>query len=170
MFSHFLRLCGLGLTLGLGACANPSKIPLGASEQQVLQQLGAPSAIHADGADKILEYNSWPHGQQTWMVRLGANGAVLSFTQSMDQAQFARLRLQQSTREQALRLLGQPYEKVWFERIEQEVWSYPYRESGVWDSMMHLYFDRAGVLQKMENGPDDRIERQERMMRRLFRQ
>ncbi|WP_338848945.1 outer membrane protein assembly factor BamE [Massilia sp. W12] len=163
-----LALCLTALCL-LAGCAQPPALPPGASEREVLARLGQPSAIYAFENQKILEYNSWPHGQQTWMAHLGAGGVLLSFTQSLSTEQFSRLHIGHSRQEQVLRLLGQPYEVSRLPLIDKEVWSYPYRESGVWDNMMHLYFDKQGILQRMENGPDDRIERQERMMRRLMR-
>jgi hypothetical protein len=44
-----------------------------------------------------------------------------------------------------------------------EVWSYPYKEAGVWDSIMSVHFDRNGILQRMQNGPDPRRDPDSRM-------
>jgi hypothetical protein len=45
---------------------------------------------------------------------------------------------------------------------DYEVWSYRYRESGVWNSMMHVHFDQAGVVRQMLNGPDPRYQDHDR--------
>lgn len=154
-------------TVLLCACATP--VPAtGSSEAQVRAQWGQPAAEYSNAEGKLLEYNSWPNGQRTWMVQLSGNGVVLSVTQVLCQARFAQIRPDHSTREQVLQLLGHPYEKEWLSLAQHEVWSYPYRESDVWNSMMHIHFDRDGIVRRLENGPDDRYEREARMMRRLF--
>jgi hypothetical protein len=39
-----------------------------------------------------------------------------------------------------------------------EVWSYRYKEAGVWNSMMHVHFDERGIVRQMLNGPDPRYD------------
>jgi hypothetical protein len=58
-----------------------------------------------------------------------------------------------------LRTVGHPSETSYLPRQELEVWSYPYKEQGVWNSIMHIQFDRAGIVQRMENGMDLRFDR-----------
>jgi hypothetical protein len=41
-----------------------------------------------------------------------------------------------------------------------QVWSYRYRQSDVWYSMMHIHFDHDGIVREMLSGPDP--ERDER--------
>jgi hypothetical protein len=35
-----------------------------------------------------------------------------------------------------------------------EVWSYRYKQSGVWNSMMHIHFSKDGIVREMQSGPD----------------
>jgi hypothetical protein len=64
-----------------------------------------------------------------------------------------------------LHTLGRPAETSYLSRQKLEVWSYRYKESGVWNSMMHVHFDDDGIVRMMQNGPD--MEREER--RSFFR-
>ena len=77
--------------------------------------------------------------------------------------QFAALRLQQATKETVLRQLGAPSDQVRYASVDGEVWVYRYKEAGVWDSLMHVEFDRKGVLQAMVSGPEP--ERESRWLR-----
>lgn len=57
-----------------------------------------------------------------------------------------------------LHAIGRPAERSWLRLPDLEVWSYRYKENNVWNSMMHVHFDRAGVLKMMQNGPDPMLE------------
>ena len=77
---------------------------------------------------------------------------------------FATLKIGAATRDEVLRTLGRPAERSYLSLPDLEVWSYRYKESGVWNSMMHIHFDRAGTVRMMQNGPDPMYEE-----KRLFR-
>ena len=53
-----------------------------------------------------------------------------------------------------LRTVGHPTETDYLPLKKQEVWSYRYREEGIWNSMMHIYFDSSGIVRGIENGQD----------------
>ena len=53
-----------------------------------------------------------------------------------------------------LRNFGRPAETSAVGYHDYEVWSYRYKEAGVWNSMMHVHFDQQGVVRQMLNGPD----------------
>ena len=42
---------------------------------------------------------------------------------------------------------------------DYEVWSYRYKEAGVWNSLMSVHFDQQGVVRQMLNGPDPMLRR-----------
>jgi len=69
--------------------------------------------------------------------------------------------LNESTKADVLRTVGTPSETSWLSLPQLEVWSYRYKENGVWNSMMHIHFDRAGIVRKMENGRDPLYEEDE---------
>lgn len=144
------------LCLSLAACAGLQREPprVGDSPEAVLARMGQPTARLADGAGQVFEYATGPMGQATWMARFGPDGRLASFEQVMSAAGFARIRVDQATKADVLRLIGHPAERSRVALHNYEVWSYRYKESGVWDSMMHVHFDESGVVRMMMSGPD----------------
>ena len=59
-----------------------------------------------------------------------------------------------ATHQDVLRIVGRPAEISRVHLNNYEVWSYRYIEAGVWNSMMHVHFDEAGIVRLMQNGPD----------------
>jgi hypothetical protein len=97
-------------------------------------------------------------GQETWMARLGPDGRLLTFEQVLTSDQFGTLRIGKDDKQAVLRAVGRPAERSRVAMDNLEVWSYRYRESGVWNSMMHLHFNDKGILTQMANGPDPMYE------------
>ena len=150
-------LCISAFIAILGGCAayGPPLQP-GEPEQSVLSKLGQPTHRYQDGQDHLLEYTTGPWGQQTYMARIGPSGTLISYEQVLTSQKFATLKVGSATKDDVLRTVGAPSETSYLSLSQLEVWSYPYKESGVWDSMMHIHFDRNGVVRRMENGPDPR--------------
>lgn len=150
----------LAATLLLPGCAGMLRPPPAPGEPRaaVLSSLGAPTAAYRVGGDELLEYASGPFGQHTWMARIGPDGRLSSFEQVLTGEKFATLRIGAATRTDVLHTLGRPAETSYLALPDLEVWSYRYKENGVWNSMMHAHFDRAGVLRMMQNGPDRMFE------------
>ncbi|MES2538566.1 MAG: outer membrane protein assembly factor BamE [Pseudomonadota bacterium] len=142
----------------LAGCANFGAKPVnpGDSRADVLGKLGSPTHVYPDGKDQLLEYAHGPWGQTTYMARIGADGRLTSFQQVLTPERFATIKIGEANKESVLRTIGAPSEKMVLRLSRLEVWTYPYKEGGVWDSMMHVHFDDAGIVRKMENGPDMR--------------
>lgn len=132
---------------------NPPLQP-GEPEQSVITKLGSPTHIYQDGTDKLFEYTTGPWGQQTYMARISASGKLISYEQVLTNQKFATLKIGTSTKNDVLRTVGTPSETSYLSLSQLEVWSYPYKESGVWNSEMHIHFDKSGIVRKLENGPD----------------
>lgn len=154
-----------GLCFILTACAVTPPLAPGEPAASVTAKLGRPTATIQDGQDQILEYARGPYGQQTWMARIGPDGRLLSYEQVLTNEKFATLKPGISTKGDVLRTIGHPSETSRLDRIQLEVWTYPYKENGVWDSLMHVHFDNNGVLNKLMNGPDMRREEENWMFR-----
>ena len=147
---------GLGLALSLGACAGlgaPPPLP-GEPRAAVEAKLGRPGAEYPAGADSMLEYATGPFGQYTYMARIGPDGRLKSFEQVLTGEKFATIKIGRDTKADVLRTIGRPAETSYLSWQKLEVWSYRYKESGVWDSMMHVHFDGNGVVHSLMNGPD----------------
>jgi hypothetical protein len=143
------------LLITVGACATvpPS---IGDSEQQVVARLGNPTHRYQDGNDRLLEYMYGPGGQVTYMARIGPDGKLISYEQVLASDKFSKIKIGESRKEDVLRAIGAPSETSYLTLPKLEVWSYPYRESNAWDSVMHVHFDDAGTVRKMMNAPDRR--------------
>jgi hypothetical protein len=147
-----------------GACSvfRPLTFAPGTSEAEVVAQLGRPTNHYEDGKQHLLEYAKGPWGQQTYMARFDTDGKLLSYEQVLTVEKFNTIKIGASTKSDVLRTIGRPSETSYLPLRELEVWSYPHKESNVWDSMMHVHFDKAGVVQQMLNGPDPRFDPSDR--------
>jgi len=151
------------VALALGGCAStfgPPPAP-GSSEQDVITRMGKPGYRYQAGDQTLLEYPGGYYGQQTFMARFGPDGRLISVDQVRTVERFAMLKLNESTKADVLRTVGTPSETSWLSLPQLEVWSYRYKENGVWNSMMYIHFDRAGIVRKMENGRDPLYEEDE---------
>jgi hypothetical protein len=93
------------------------------------------------------------------MARFGNDGRLISYEQVLTSAKFAIIKLGISTKSDVLRTVGHPSHTSYLPRQQLEVWTYPYKESGAWNSLMHIHFDNNGIVRKMENGQDLRFDR-----------
>lgn len=140
----------------LGGCAGfGAGVPLpGETESAVVAKLGRPTHIFQDDDRRILEYMNGPFGQTTYFARIANNGRLTSYEQVLTPKMFSRIAIGRSTKTDILHLIGTPSQTSFLDLSQLEVWSYPYWESPVSDSIMHVHFDRFGVVQKLLNGPD----------------
>jgi hypothetical protein len=145
----------LALIAGCAMFANTT-LTAGEPEQAVIAKLGTPTHRYQAGKDHLLEYARGPFGQQTYMARIGPDGKLISYEQVLTTKKFATIKVDQATKDDVLRTIGAPSETIYLALPQLEVWSYPYKEGDVWDSMMHVHFDKAGIVRKMMNGPDPR--------------
>lgn len=165
------RLLLLGFLTALCSCATlfPEPVNVGDSEAQVIAKRGQPTHRYADGRSHLLEYAQGPWGQATYMARIGPDGKVISFDQVLTSPKFASIKIGEATKDDVLRTVGAPSETSYLSLSDLEVWSYPYKENGVWNSLMHIHFDRSGVVRKMMNAPDPRFDPDERFPFGMFR-
>lgn len=145
----------------LAGCAGWGTPPApGETRAAVEARLGRPTAVYQDGAVTELEYATGPAGQTTHMARFGADGRLVSYEQVLTGEKFATIRPGKATRESVLLALGRPMQRRRYASVDGDVWAYRYKEQQVWDSVMDVEFNRAGVVQALVNGPDP--EREER--------
>jgi hypothetical protein len=161
--NSYFRAILSALLMSLGACAGLQSAPvsIGEPETQVIATLGEPSHIYADLDDTgksllshVLEYMGGPFGQTTYMAHINGQGRLTSYEQVLTLAKFATIKIGETTREEVLRIIGAPSETSYLSLPNLEVWSYPYKENPVSDSIMYVHFDNGGVVRKMLNGPD----------------
>ena len=161
---HKIIIAGLAMLLA-GCTAMTRTAPMvGDTVADTQVKFGPPTAVYPAGAGQVLEYATGPMGQYTWMATVGPDGRLTAFEQVLTGEKFAMLKIGKARKEDVLRTIGRPAERSFLALPQLEVWSYRYKEAGVWNSMMHVHFDRSGVLSMMQNGPDPMYEE-----RRFFR-
>jgi hypothetical protein len=143
--------------VSLSACAPLFRQPPppGAPLAAVTAALGQPAASYPEpDGGQVLEYRGQPMGQFQHMARIGPDGRLVSYEQVLTSENFAKVKVDHWTKDDILRNFGHPAEisRVGFHNYE--VWSYRYKEAGVWNSLMHVHFDQQGVVRQMLNGPD----------------
>lgn len=150
------------LCLGLAGCATTPPLYPGDTENVVLAKLGQPAARYRVGNEQRLEYPGGPFGQRTWFAHISSDGKLTQYEQVLTSEKFATIKVDQANRDEVLRTIGHPTETSYLSLPKLEVWSYRYKEGGVWNSMMHVHFDKDGIVRKMQNGPDPAFEREPR--------
>ncbi|TQK08007.1 hypothetical protein FBX97_3303 [Herbaspirillum sp. SJZ107] len=146
----------LALSLGLGACGGlQTKLPAGIPAADVTARLGKPTATYPDpDGGQWLEYRGQPMGQFQHMARIGADGRLISYGQVLTSENFANVQVNRWNRDDILRHFGRPAETGRVRLDDREVWSYRYKQDGLWNSMMNVYFNARGVVVRLQNTPD----------------
>jgi len=147
----------LALILSLAACAPMiRRTPaVGAPLAEVTARLGKPDAVYPDPAGgQVLEYRGQPMGQFQYMARIGADGRLVSYEQVLTSENFARIEVGRWNRDDVLRNFGRPAEVVRSRLEEGEIWSYRYKEQGVWNSVMNVDLNARGTVLRVFNSPD----------------
>ena len=130
----------------------------GDTEAQLIAARGNPTHRYQSGGNQFLEYNLGPWVRETYMAKLGPDNKVISFEQVLGSEKFGSIAIDKSTKQDVLLAIGSPAERSYLPLPQLEVWSYPYKEHDVWNSVMHVHFDRNGIVRKMVNAPDLRFD------------
>jgi hypothetical protein len=147
----------LALILTLSACAplirgTPAA---GAPLAEVTAKLGQPNAVYPDpDGGQVLEYRGQPMGQFQHMARIGADGRLLSYEQVLTSENFARIEVGRWNKDDVLRHFGRPAEIMRSRLDEGEIWSYRFKEDGVWNSVANVDFNARGMVLRVYNSPD----------------
>ncbi len=159
------QICAVFILSTLTGCASllPAPVNVGDSTAELIAKRGQPTHRYRDGNEELYEYMQGPWGQRTYMARIDANGRVKSFQQVLTNETFASIEVNTATKDTVLRTIGAPSDTSYLPLRDLEVWSYPYKESNVWNSLMHVHFDRSGVVRQMMNGPDPRFDPDKRL-------
>ncbi len=141
----------------LGACSSMQDIPPGTSLAEVQARHGAPTVECPlpDGAQRMV-WSTQPMGQFAWATRVSPDGTVGPMEQVLTDQAFEQVKAGTWTRETLQCAFGPPAEiaVIGLPGSRQLVWSYRYRQSKVWNSLMHIYLSDEGKVLRMHPGPD----------------
>ncbi len=146
----------LSFTLLLAGCSTvfgPPPAP-GTPVEEVIARRGEPDARYRDGDGTLLEWSVGPWGQYAYMAKIGPDGKLVSYEQVLTREKFATIQIGRFNKNDVLKTVGHPTETQYLPLIRQEVWAYRYKEDGLWNSMMYVYFDSNGIVRRLENGMD----------------
>lgn len=143
----------------LMGCTSPANLKPGLSEATIIQSMGQPRATYVmpDGIRR-LEY-SGSFSQEAWMLDFQKD-RLLRAEQVMTVQNFSRLQLGQDNTFTVRKQFGTPYEILHLNRLEREVWSYRLKLDGIFPALMHVQFDRSGIVREIFSGPDLEWERE----------
>ena len=143
------------LSLRLSGCASLFITPQpGISEQEVIALKGQPDAVYQIGDTRLLEWSVGAWSQYAYMAKIGPDGKLVSYEQVLTREKFGSIPIDRFTKLDVLQTVGHPTEVDYLPLIDREVWAYRYKEEGIWNSMMYIYFDSQGIVRRMENGMD----------------
>jgi len=155
-------------SLALISCAPMTDIAAGTPLSQVVARFGEPTVTcPADGGGQTLVWSTQPYGQYAWHAQTDSQGRVGPVQATLTDANFERLRTGVWTPRDVLCAFGPPAERtrVGLPSVRQIVWSYRYRQNGVWNSLMHVYFGQDGEqVTNLHPGPDPLFEPQWRIL------
>lgn len=152
------RLSVLLLVLAglLGGCASePTRLAVGTTRAQALQQLGAPTGTYAlPGGGERLQYSRAPSGFEVSNVDVDAAGRVVSVRQELDERVFGSTILPGVWRQaDILRTYGRPLEITRVSSFDGQVWSWRYKAQNA-RRLLYVYVDPQGLVQYYNVGDD----------------
>lgn len=160
----YIPACGLRAALALavlgtlGACTSMSELPQGTPLAQIEAKYGRPNFSCPDsGGGQHLIWSQQPMGQYAWGVHVDAAGQTGKVTLLLSDEHFKMLSTGTWTQERVRCEFGPPavIDRVGLPSSDQLVWSYRYRQSGAWNSLMYVYFGHDGShVTHFNPGPD----------------
>ena len=143
------------LLAALSGCSTFRQPAPDATVTEVTDRLGKPNAVYPDpDGSQWLEYRGQPMGQFQHMAHVGPDGRLLSYEQVLTSKNFARIQVNDWTRDEVLRNFGRPAEVSRDRATGWEVWSYRYKQDDVWNSYKDIYFNARGVVRRTEDTAD----------------
>ncbi|MDM0065141.1 hypothetical protein [Variovorax sp. J31P207] len=157
-----LKAAAVATLLGglLAGCASdPSRVPLGAPRDAVLQQLGPPTATYRFTGGERLQYSRGPAGFQVSNVDLDAAGRVQSVRQELDEGLFGgTIRPGEWRIPDVLFTYGPPYQQTRVTSFNGTVWSWRYLHINN-RRFLYIYVDPTGLVDHYNVGDDLELER-----------
>jgi hypothetical protein len=141
-----------------GCASEPTRLPLGTTRAQALEQLGAPTASYAlSGGGERLQYSQGPSGFRVANVDIDASGRVASVRQELSEALFADTIQPGVWRvDDMLRTYGRPYEITRVTSFDGVIWTWRYKAINEL-RLLHIYVRPDGVVDRYQTMDDFRI-------------
>ncbi len=143
-------------------CAQIATVKPGTSLATVEKQFGMPSTLcsAADGTKRAV-WSQQPLGEFAFATTIGVDYRVSEFEQVLTDKSFNQLGSGVWTPERVRCTFGPPenISSVGLPGLVRTVWSYRYRQNGVWYSLMYVFFDKdTNTVNQYFAGPDPMFE------------
>jgi len=162
------------IALVVSGCTTLGDVAPGTPLAEVEERYGHPSYICPqadadananatnDGTQRLI-WSRQPNGQAAWAVTVTPDGRIRTIEAVLTDAAFQRLHAGMTV-EQLRCTFGPPAIIATLGRGEtrRTIWSYRYREAGVWNSLMHVYLDDHNQVERFHSGPDPMFEEDRR--------
>ncbi|MCD8504331.1 MAG: hypothetical protein LRY53_07360 [Burkholderiaceae bacterium] len=148
-----MRLAPLALVtsvcLFMAGCTSMAEIPPGTSMATVQAQYGKPTLTCPlpDGGFRAV-WSQQPFGQYAWGTNVSPNGDVDVVVQLLADPVFRQLEEGVWGPERVTCEFGPPADiaGVGLPSVRKTVWSYRYKQHGVWNMMMNVFFDPKTMI------------------------
>lgn len=143
-------------------CAQITSVKPGTELAAVEKQFGMPSTLcpAADGTQRAV-WSQQPFGEYAFATTVSADARVGKFEQVLTDKSFDQLGSGVWTPERVKCTFGPPesISTVGLPSLVRTVWSYRYRQNGVWYSLMYVFFDKDNnTVNQYFAGPDPMFE------------
>ncbi|MFV0681529.1 MAG: hypothetical protein ACK5NW_14810 [Ottowia sp.] len=154
--SRWALILALACTVGLVACADPSRVTLGTPAADVLHSVGAPTGRYAlSGGGERLQYSSQPSGQTVVNVDVNAAGQVVRVEQALNEGLFGqRIQPNTWTRADVLREYGSPAQVIQVHNFVGHIWVWRYLYGPTW-RLLYIDIGPDGVVRGWSNGDEN---------------
>jgi hypothetical protein len=163
MDRRFLLAPLAGLLILGGGCATSRDLrPAQSTLADVEAAMGAPRERRQVGGETWLYYPDQPFGRKVRVARLGADGRLIAVEQRLTEEYIAKLVPNQSRSDDVLALLGQPFERHTYPRLQREAWSWHMTRYAEMPAGLHVQISPDGVVREIfmldekNNGERDR--------------
>lgn len=149
-----------------GGCASlQERLPAGASQEDVLRELGAPTERYAPlgGQPARWQYSSQPFGRRVINVDFDAAGRVLRAEDALQEGLMAqRIRAHEWTQRDVLREYGPPARTFGVANFAGVIWAWRYLNGAIRRELF-IDIDTGGIVRSwstsMEPEPEPRLRR-----------
>jgi len=121
-------LAGLALLAGCASFGGSSLVPGKSTRAEVEGTMGRPAeALTRANGDTLLYYSRLPFGRAMYVATVGSDGVLRGIEQRLTRQNIAKVAAGAQAKE-VRELLGPPFRAVRMERMQRDVWEYPWRE------------------------------------------
>jgi len=128
MIRMFNVLAGIALLAGCASYSGSSLAPGKSTRAEVEATMGRPAEVLSrPNGDTLLYYSRLPFGREIYVATVGSDGVLRGIEQRLTRQNIAKVAAGAQAKE-VRELLGPPFRAVRMERMQRDVWEYPWRE------------------------------------------